>query len=87
VRQILTKLLLLYGIEKILTRSAQYFATGVITGNTLVTFQKVKEQLLTQIRPDALNLVESFEYSDNTLHSALGLANSDPYGILLKWAK
>ncbi len=46
-RQILTKLLLLYGIEKILTRSAQYFATGVITGNTLATFQKVKEQLLT----------------------------------------
>ncbi len=46
-RQILTKILLLYGIEKILTRSAQYFATGVITGNTLATFQKVKEQLLT----------------------------------------
>ncbi len=49
-RQILTKLLLLYGIEKILTRSVQYFATGVITGNTLATFQKVKEQLLTEIR-------------------------------------
>jgi hypothetical protein len=32
-------------------------------------------------------LVEAFQYSDNTLHSALGIANADPYGMILKWAK
>lgn len=31
--------------------------------------------------------MEAFEYSDNTLHSALGIIKADPYGTLLKWAK
>ena len=36
--------------------------------------REVREQLLTEIRPDALTLVEAFEYSDNTLMSAIGKA-------------
>lgn len=86
-RQVLTRLLLLYGIDKILVRSAQYFSTGVITSNTIKLFNQAKEQLLKSIRPDALNIVEAFEFSDNTLHSALGIANADPYQTLLKWVK
>ncbi len=46
VRQMLTRLLLVYGIEKILTRSAQYFATGVVTGKSLSYMQEAKRQLL-----------------------------------------
>jgi hypothetical protein len=39
VRQVLTRLLLLYGIEKILSRSGNYFSTGVLTGRSIKIFQ------------------------------------------------
>ncbi len=43
--------------------------------------------LFTEIRPDALALVEAFQYSDNTLHSAIGRADGKAYETLLNWAR
>ena len=44
---------------------------GVITSSTLKNIQNLREKLLAELRPDALTIVESFEYDDNTLHSKL----------------
>lgn len=87
IRAILTKLLLLYGVEKILEMGSIFFESGVITASTLKQCQAAKEQLLKELRPEALGLVESFGYHDNTLHSALGYADGKAYERLLEWAQ
>lgn len=81
------RLLLLYGVEKILVRAYRFLQTGTITSDTIKILQEGKEVLLKQIRPDALTIVEAFEYSDNTLHSAIGGAHEKPYETLMKWVK
>jgi len=73
-REALTKLFFLFAIDKILDYSFSFFESKSITPVTLKTLREVREQLLSQIRPDALTLVEAFEYSDNTLMSAIGKA-------------
>jgi acyl-CoA oxidase len=60
---------------------------GVITPKTLKHIQSVREKLLSELRPDALSIVESFEYDDNTLHSAIGCADGNVYERLMDWSK
>jgi hypothetical protein len=51
VRAILVKLLLLYGVEKIVERSASFYESGVITSTTLKSIQNFREKLLAELRP------------------------------------
>lgn len=60
---------------------------GVITSQTLKHIQSLREKLLAELRPEALTIVESFEYDDNTLHSAIGCADGKVYERLLDWSK
>ena len=39
------------------------------------------------MRPDALSIVEAFQYDDNTLHSAIGCEDGKVYERLLDWSK
>lgn len=87
VRNVLIRLLLLYGIDKILLRAHRYLQSKTITSDTIKILHEAKELLLKQIRPDALTIVEAFEYSDNTLHSAIGGAHEKPYETLMDWVK
>ena len=43
--------------------------------------------LLAEIRPNAVALVDAFDYTDNTLGSILGRYDGDVYENLYKWAK
>jgi hypothetical protein len=81
------KVLLLYGLEKILEMGSSFFQSGVVTASTLKQCQSAKEQLLKELRPEALGLVESFGYHDNTLHSAIGCADGKAYERMLEWAQ
>ena len=49
--------------------------------------QNLREKLLAELRPEALTIVESFEYDDNTLHSAIGCADGNVYERHLDWSK
>lgn len=60
VRAVLIKLLLLYGLEKIVERSSSFYEMGVITSQTLKHIQSLREKLLAELRPDVLTIVESF---------------------------
>ena len=86
-RAVLIKLLLLYGLEKVVERSSSFYEMGVISSSTLKNIQNLREKLLAELRPDALTIVESFEYDDNTLHSAIGAADGNVYERLLDWSK
>ena len=43
--------------------------------------------MLAKIRPNALTIVEAFDYSDGNLHSAIGRRDGKAYWTLLDWAK
>lgn len=86
-KKVLMKVVLLYGIDKILVRCAHFYSTGVITPSTVQRLHEGKQILLKELRPQVLMLVQAFEYSDNTLHSAIGGAHQKPYETLLDWAK
>jgi len=45
------------------------------------------EQLLRKIRPEAVRLVDAFNFSDRDLNSALGRYDGDVYKALLDWTK
>jgi acyl-CoA oxidase len=44
------------------------------------------EFLVTQIRPDMLGLIESFDFADNVLNSAIGGRDGRVYETLCDWA-
>lgn len=46
-RAVLIKLLLLYGLEKIVERSSSFYEMGVITSSTLKNIQNLRERLFT----------------------------------------
>jgi acyl-CoA oxidase len=87
IRKVLFKLLVLYGIEKIISHSHSFFETGVVTTKTYNLLHVARERLLKEIRPEALALVEAFGYDDNTVHSAIGCSDGKPYQRILDWAQ
>lgn len=43
--------------------------------------------LLEQVRPEAVPLVDAFDFTDNILNSALGRYDGDVYNHLYQWAQ
>lgn len=43
--------------------------------------------LLTRLRPNAVALADSLDYSDRELHSVLGRRDGNVYPALLEWAQ
>lgn len=81
------KLLLLYAIDKIIEYSTSFFETKSITSLSFKALREVRAQLFVEIRPDALALVEAFEYTDHILMSAIGSSDGKAYDNLLDWAR
>ena len=59
-----------------------YFESGA----TLLINQSIKH-MLTELKPQALNLIEVFGHTDNVLMSAIGNSYGDIYDMHLEWAK
>jgi cell division protein FtsI/penicillin-binding protein 2 len=78
------RLFLLYAVDKILDYSTSFFESWSITSTTFKSLRELREKLFEEIRPDAINYVEAFQYSDNTLMSAIGRADGRPYTHLLE---
>lgn len=74
-KTVMKKLSILWGIEKLIERSSDVYVTGVLTPEAFQLLNKKREALLKELRPEALALVEAFEYSDNMLESAIAHSN------------
>jgi hypothetical protein len=57
IKAVLTKLLLLYGTDKIIERSGKFYETSTITPEAFGFLYKKRESLLEELRPEALSLV------------------------------
>lgn len=57
IKAVLTKLLLLYGIEKIIDRSAKLFETSTVAPEAFSLFFSKRESLFEALRPESLCLM------------------------------
>lgn len=58
-----------------------------MTGPQFVWVRETREQLITELRDDALGLVEALGYDDNAIRSAIGSSKGEPYENLFRWVK
>ena len=86
VENVLTKLCLLYGIQKLLDYPLGIAESGYFLPVHFTYLREKKEELLEELRPDAVALTDAFSYRDECLNSALGLSNGKIYETMYEWA-
>ncbi|XP_074871002.1 peroxisomal acyl-coenzyme A oxidase 1 isoform X2 [Carettochelys insculpta] len=87
VNAVVSNLCLLYALYGISKHAGDFLQAGILT-DTQVTqvYQRVKE-LLVAIRPNAVALVDAFDFHDNHLGSVLGRYDGNIYENMFEWAK
>jgi len=71
----------------LLERASKVYETAILPPEAFQAINRKRESLLAELRPEALTLMEAFEYSDNTLQSAIAHSNGRPYENLIEWAR
>lgn len=77
----------LHALFTIHSNLADFLLDGYVSPTQAAWLQEAICALLLRIRPDAVGLVDAFEFSDNDLASAIGRYDGDVYNALYEWAK
>lgn len=64
-----------------------FFQEGILTDSQITQVHQRIKELLTVIRPDAVALVDAFDFQDVSLGSVLGRYDGNVYENLFEWAK
>jgi len=83
---VLRKLCLLYGVQKVLDYPLGVAESGYFLPVHFSYLKEKKEELLEELRPEAVALTDAFAYRDECLNSALALSNGKVYETLYEWA-
>ena len=84
---VLTRLCLLFALSILDREGRDFLVAGSISLAQAAAVLPTLKQLLAEIRPDAIALVDAFAASDWELNSALGRWDGDYIGTLFKWAQ
>ncbi|KAJ1918908.1 fatty-acyl coenzyme A oxidase [Tieghemiomyces parasiticus] len=79
VQPILTRLCLLYGTYAIQENKGEFLQSGFFNVDQIATLHDAMSTLLTQVRQDAVSLVDAFNYSDYIVNSPLGRYDGNIY--------
>ncbi|XP_053613248.1 probable peroxisomal acyl-coenzyme A oxidase 1 [Plodia interpunctella] len=82
-RQVLTLLVELYVVYWALQRVGDLLRFTSISERDIERLQRCYEELLARLRPDAVALVDGFDFRDEILHSALGSYDGRVYERLM----
>ncbi|KAM3921195.1 peroxisomal acyl-coenzyme A oxidase 1 isoform 2-T2 [Leptodactylus fuscus] len=85
--RILGSLCLLYALHGITRNSGDFLQAGLLASSQLDLAQQRIKDLLGVIRPNAVALVDAFDYSDTQLGSVLGRYDGNVYENMFEWAK
>lgn len=85
VRPIVLDLAKLFALKKIATSSGAFIS--FLSPDELYRIRHSVYVLLSRIRPNAIALVDSLDFSDRELRSVLGRRDGNVYSALLKWAQ
>ncbi|XP_073462237.1 peroxisomal acyl-coenzyme A oxidase 1 isoform X2 [Aquarana catesbeiana] len=84
---ILSSLCLLYALYGISKNTGDFIQAGLLTFSQLEQVEQRVKDLLAVIRPNAVALVDAFDYSDTQLSSVLGRYDGNVYENMFEWAK
>ncbi|OCT60695.1 hypothetical protein XELAEV_18046716mg [Xenopus laevis] len=85
--RILSSLCLFYALHGISKNTGDFLQAGLLTALQVDQVQQRVKDLLAVIRPNALALVDAFDYSDTQLGSVLGRYDGNVYENMFEWAK
>ncbi|EEB20498.1 Acyl-coenzyme A oxidase 1, peroxisomal, putative [Pediculus humanus corporis] len=86
VKSVLRQLSELYALYWILEKLGDFLRFSSLESSQVGTIQKRLEDLLAQIRPNAVGIVDGFDYCDEVLNSALGSYDGRVYERLFEEA-
>ncbi|CAK60092.1 unnamed protein product (macronuclear) [Paramecium tetraurelia] len=86
VKEILQQLCDLYCVQTILDNPNTLIESGQITQEQLKAFNELKIELFAKIKPQAIGLVEAFNFNDNALRTCIGCHDGKPYEYIYDWA-
>ncbi|XP_039183972.1 peroxisomal acyl-coenzyme A oxidase 1 isoform X3 [Crotalus tigris] len=87
VHAVLNNLCLLYALCGIIKNSGDFLQGGILTEAQLIQVNMHIKELLALIRPNAVALVDSFDFSDSMLGSVLGRYDGNIYENMFEWSK
>ncbi|KAF4797346.1 peroxisomal acyl-coenzyme A oxidase 1 isoform X1 [Turdus rufiventris] len=87
VHAVLTNLCLLYALFGISRNAGDFLQAGILTSAQITQVNQHVKELLAVIRPNAVALVDSFDFHDVHLGSVLGRYDGNVYENMFEWAK
>ncbi|KAI5613573.1 peroxisomal acyl-coenzyme A oxidase 1 isoform X1, partial [Silurus asotus] len=87
VYSVLSTLALLYALHGVAKNSGDFLQAGLLTVPQLSQITQRIKALMAEIRPNAVALVDAFDYRDGMLSSTLGRYDGNVYESMFEWAK
>ncbi|KAI6223609.1 Acyl-CoA oxidase dehydrogenase and Acyl-CoA oxidase domain containing protein [Aphelenchoides fujianensis] len=87
VRGVLQDLGKLYALDQIVHAQHHFTKNGYFNESQAEAARSGVYELLARLRPNAVGIVDSFDFSDRELHSVLGRRDGNVYPALLEWAQ
>ncbi|XP_053354296.1 peroxisomal acyl-coenzyme A oxidase 1 isoform X3 [Clarias gariepinus] len=87
VYSVLSALALLYTLHGVANNSGDFLQAGLLTVPQLAQVTQRIKALMAEIRPNAVALVDAFDYRDEMLSSVLGRYDGNVYESMFEWAK
>ncbi|CAH1248086.1 ACOX1 [Branchiostoma lanceolatum] len=84
---VLTRLCQLYALHGVVDNSGDFLEDDYLTGTDIRQARRHINALMAKLRPDAVALVDAFDFPDGILNSVLGRYDGNVYEHLLEWAK
>ncbi|XP_034264504.1 peroxisomal acyl-coenzyme A oxidase 1 isoform X1 [Pantherophis guttatus] len=87
IHAVINNLCLLYALCGIIKNSGDFLQGGILTEAQLIQVNMRIKELLALIRPNAVALVDSFDFCDAVLGSVLGRYDGNIYENMFEWSK
>uniref|UniRef100_A0AAY4A4G4 Acyl-coenzyme A oxidase n=1 Tax=Denticeps clupeoides TaxID=299321 RepID=A0AAY4A4G4_9TELE len=87
VHSVLSTLAVLYALHGVSQNSGDFLQAGLLSVPQLAQISEKIKELLTQLRPNAVVLVDAFDYPDEMLNSVLGRYDGNVYENMFEWAR
>ncbi|XP_066268562.1 peroxisomal acyl-coenzyme A oxidase 1-like [Branchiostoma lanceolatum] len=87
ISDVLTRLCQLHALHGLVNNSGDFLEDGYLTGTDIHQARRLINALMAKLRPDAVALVDAFDFPDGILNSVLGRYDGNVYEHLLEWAK
>uniref|UniRef100_A0A8C9XLF8 Acyl-coenzyme A oxidase n=1 Tax=Sander lucioperca TaxID=283035 RepID=A0A8C9XLF8_SANLU len=87
IHSVLSTLALLYALHGITTNSGDFLQAGLLNVPQVHQVSARIKELLSQLRPNAVALVDAFDHHDKKLNSVLGRYDGNVYEHMFEWAR